>query len=220
MVFRKNVGDAQLAAEVAFVKNFGWAPQRFNSRARPYARESRRWELIFEAIALEAADKNRERRALARMYFKELGGENSSRLLLGGLLADLSAEHHSWVASGDERNPDATTVQSRADAFLARLRMLFDEALILTLPETYTGVTLKFLQKISYYRIGNSVQTIGIGDWNKEESARTIIHEALARVRGVVANMREYMKLYRPEHSWPHAFTAFRLSSPLAASAG
>ena len=48
MVFQKKVGDAQLADEVAFVKNFGWAPQRFNSRARPYARESRRWKSIFD----------------------------------------------------------------------------------------------------------------------------------------------------------------------------
>ena len=42
MVFRKQVGDAQLADEVSFVQNFGWGPQRFNSRARPYARDSRR----------------------------------------------------------------------------------------------------------------------------------------------------------------------------------
>ena len=34
MVFRKKVGDAQLADEVSFVRNVGWAPQRFNSRAR------------------------------------------------------------------------------------------------------------------------------------------------------------------------------------------
>ena len=153
------------------------------------------------------------------MYLQELGGENSSRLVLGGLLADLSAEHYSWVASGDTRNPDATRVQERADAFLARLRTLFDEAMILTLPDTYTGATLEFLKKSSYYRIGNSVQTVGIGDWNSDSGARAIIRRQLHRVRVVVANMREYMKVYRPEHSWLHAFTAFRLPSPLAASA-
>jgi len=174
---------------------------------------------MFDAVAMEAAGEYRERRILARMYLKELGGENSSRLALGGLPADLSAEHYSWVASGDKRNPDATTVQSRGDAFLTRIGTLFDEALILTLPDTYTGVTLKFLEKTSYYNIGNSVQTVGIGDWNKEESARTIIREALARVRVVVANLKEHLKLYRPEHSWLHAFSAFRLPSPLAASA-
>ena len=62
-----------------------------------------------------------KRVALEAKLLQELGGANSSRLVLGGLLADLSAEHYSWVASGDESNPDATKVQERADAFLERL---------------------------------------------------------------------------------------------------
>ena len=33
-------------------------------------------------------------------FLKELGGSNSRRLVLGGLLADLSAEHYIWVAKG------------------------------------------------------------------------------------------------------------------------
>ena len=66
MVFRKTVGDAQrVEDDIAFVQNFGWAPQRFNSRARPYARESRRWKVIFNAVEKEAAGDNRERRLLA-----------------------------------------------------------------------------------------------------------------------------------------------------------
>ena len=218
MVFRKTVGDAQVADEVAFVKNVGWAPQRFNSRARPYARESRRWKSIFDAVAREAAGDNRDRRMLARMYLGELGGSNSSRLVLAGLLADLSAEHYTWVATGDKRNPDATTVQSRADAFIARLHALFDQALIFTLPDTYTGATLEFLKETSYYRVGNSVQTIGIGDWRKDASAKKTLKEALGRVCVIVAKMKRLMEVYRSKHSWPHAFTAFRLPSPLSES--
>ena len=149
----------------------------------------------------------------------ELGGENSSRLVVGGLLADLSAEHYSWVATGDASNPDAQRVRERAEAFLERLGTLYDDAMILTLPDTYTGVTLQFLKKTSYYPIGKSVQAVGIGDWNKDPNAKAIVRQALDRVRVVVANMREYMKIYRPEHSWLYAFTAFRLPSPLAASA-
>ena len=49
-------------------------------------------------------------------------------------------------------------------------------------------------------------------------NARKSIKAALSRVKVIVANMKEYMKLYRPEHSWLHAFTAFRLPSPLSAS--
>ena len=47
LVFRNTVGVQQLDDEIAFVNNFGWDPQRFNSRARPLARESRRWNTIF-----------------------------------------------------------------------------------------------------------------------------------------------------------------------------
>ena len=35
----------------------------------------------------------------------------------------------------------------RADAFLVRLQTLFGEGMIVTLPDTYTGVTLQFLKK-------------------------------------------------------------------------
>ena len=93
LVFRKTVGDAQVNDEIAFVRNFGWAPQRFNMRAKPYAREARRWNVIFAAVATKAAGGNKERRILAMIFMEELGGEHSSRLLLGGMLADLSAEH-------------------------------------------------------------------------------------------------------------------------------
>ncbi len=92
----------------------------------------------------------------------ELGGANSSRLLLGGLLADLSAEHYTWVATGDKRSPDATTVQSRADAFLARLQVLFTEGMILIMPNTFTGATLKFLETTRYYPLDKGVHTFGI----------------------------------------------------------
>ena len=221
LVFRKTVGDAQLAHELAFVRNFGWAPQRFNSRARPLKRESRRWSVIFEAVAAEADTATEpKRKALAMMFLTELSGEHSSRLLLGGLLADLSAEHYSWVATGDKANPDTTTVEERADAFLNRLHRLFTEGMILAMPDTYTGVTLEFLKDTSYYRYGKRVQTIGIGDWVNEESARNVIKVNLGYVQKVVANMIEYMrKLYRPKHSWLHAFTAFRLPSPLSGEA-
>ena len=79
------------------------------------------------------------------------------------MLADLSAERYSWVASGDEANPDATTVQARAEAFLSRLGTLFDDALVLTLPETYTGVTLEFLKTTSYYHIGQVSKPWALG---------------------------------------------------------
>ena len=83
-VFRHNVGQQQQEHDIAFVKNFGWAPQRFSSRARPLARESTRWDIIFKALGEESQGPDRDRRILARGFLEDLGGENSSRLFLGG----------------------------------------------------------------------------------------------------------------------------------------
>ena len=88
-VFRKRFGDAQVAGSVAFVQNFEWAPQRFQSRARPYARESRRWHAIWSAVAAEADGKDAKRRALAIHLLSSLSGPNSMRLLLGGMKENL-----------------------------------------------------------------------------------------------------------------------------------
>merc|ERR1712155_30546 len=72
-VFRNTVGLQQQAHDIAFVKNFGWAPQRFNSRARPLAREARRWDIIFRALGEESQGSNRDRRILARGCMQDLG---------------------------------------------------------------------------------------------------------------------------------------------------
>ena len=218
-VFRNTVGEQQqVEDQIAFVKNFGWAPQRFNSRARPLARESRRWKVIFDALGVESQGTNPDRRILARSLLEGLGGENSSRLLLGGLLADLCAEHYSWVATGDKSNPDAASVQSRAQAFLHRLDTLFVRGNILAMPDTYTGATLQFLRETHRFPCGNGAQIVSIGDWTTDGPGRAALKGALRRVQRIVANVQENMKLYRPEHSWLHAFTAFRLPSPLSAT--
>ena len=87
-------------------------------------------------------------------FLASLGGQNSTRLLLGGLLADLSAEHYSWVATGDLANPDAATVMDRRDRFYHRLDVLFLEGHIFKMPDTYTGATLEFLKTTRFCHHG------------------------------------------------------------------
>ena len=127
-------------------------------------------------MALEASGSDPKRKDMAIEFLRELGGQNSGRLLLGGLLADLFAEHYSWVASGDHDSPDATTVQTRAESFLARLDVLFNHCVILSKrfrKSTFTGITLEFLSELHFYEYGTGVQTIGIGRGTKAE--QTII---------------------------------------------
>ena len=217
-VFRKKFTDAQVAASVAFVRNFGWAPQRFQSRARPYARETRRWNAIWSAVAAEADGKDAKRRALALHLLSSLSGPNSMRLLLGGMLADLSAEHYSWVATGDKANPDASTVMERVGHFRSRLDVLFLQGHILKMGDkTYTGVTLAYLRQAHFYHYGSRCAAFGIGDLADPETRRQV-SEALLRVQRIVRNIEECFKVYRAETSWLALFTAFRLPSTLSCS--
>ena len=193
-VFRKKIGDAQLKDEVAFVRNFGWAPQRFQSRARPYARESRRWHAIWSAVASEAKGKDPKRRELAVHLMDSFSGPNSMRLLLGGMLADLSAEHYSWVATGDTANPDASTVIDRMGRFYNRLDVLFLQGQVLKIRDTYTGETLEYLQRAHFYNYGARAAFFGIGDLSDPET-QCRVREALQRAQRIVKNIKECFKV-------------------------
>ena len=93
------------------------------------------------------------------------------------------------------------------------------QGMILGRKDTFTGVTLRFLRRRVRYPCGNSVQIVGIGDL-RAAAARDTVKAALRRVQTIVANAKENMKLYRAEHSWLHAFTAFRLPSPCLQQTG
>ena len=69
----------------------------------------------------------------------------------------------------------------------------------------------------SHYSCGKGVQVVSLGDY-KTEAVQGIVAASLRRVQTIVANVKENMKLYRAEHSWLHAFAAFRLPSPLSAT--
>ena len=59
---------------------------------------------------------------------------------------------------------------------------------------------------------------MGLGDWRTERTVRDVVKAALRRVQTIVATVKENMKLHRAKYSWLHAFTAFRLPSPLSAT--
>ena len=130
-VFRGTFKQSQVEETVAVLKNFCWAPQRLASRSRPYGRISRRLWAVLKSVAIEA-DGSTKRAQNARYLLRELGGQHSSRLLLGGMLAELSAEHFKWIAESQAKSPDPSTSSERTKAFLNRLQVLFEEGLVVT----------------------------------------------------------------------------------------
>ena len=70
------------------------------------------------------------------------------------MLADLSAEHDSWVATGDKANPDASTVMEPSGCLVPARAM----------GDTYTGATLAYLKQAHFYHDGSRCAAFGIGD--------------------------------------------------------
>ena len=134
------------------------------------------------------------------------------------MLADLSAEHYSWVATGDEANPDASTVMDRVDKFRNRLDVLFLQGHVLKMGEnTFTGTTLAYLKRTHFYYYGSRCAAFGISGLEDPET-RCQVCEALQRVQRIVMNIEECFKVYRAETSWLALFTAFRLPSTRSCS--
>ena len=156
-----------------------------------------------------------QRASIARFFLAELGGENSWRLLFGGMLTDMAVEHYQWVAGGDKGHPDPSTAVEGTAMFMNRLRVLFDEGVILTSPDTYTGEVLKFLQKGKTVVYGRHLQSCGLGPL-ADAAVQDTAAQALRYAREVVANIRAFLPVYRSESGWLQAFSAFRLPSPLS----
>ena len=203
------------------LKNFGWAPQRFTSRKRPFGRISIRLRATLKAVGDEARGSDPTRTANARYLLKSLGGQRSYRLLLGGMLADLSHEHYIWVAGGDKNITDPLASSGRVDMFLQRLGVLYDEGLLLTdaLAESFTGQAIDFLKKASYLRHGRYVAVFGFGGFS-EQDVREMEALALNRMRRIVHVVRLLCGAYRPKNAWVHELRAFRLPSPLSMGEG
>ena len=80
------------------------------------------------------------------------------------MLTDIAVEHYKWVAGGDKQHPDPTTATDRANLFLDRLGLLFDEGMVLTMPDTYTASVMQFLQKGKLFQVRGRSLCVGLGD--------------------------------------------------------
>ena len=87
-------------------------------------------------------------------FLRAFSGSNVSRLLVGGMLADLSVEHCIWVRGEDLHNPETAAGEDRDNLFLLRLNLLFDEGHVLTSPNTYTAEVVAFLRRCKSVRYG------------------------------------------------------------------
>lgn len=213
--FRELFKEECQADCVTGLKHFGWAPQRFTSKSRPYSRLAIRLRQAFSTVAAESEGSDPQRREWAAHLLLQLGGQSSMRLVLAGLLADLAYEHYKWVQKSDLENPDISQVTNDKLLFIQRCEMLFVEGMVFT-PEgksTFTGQVLEFLRSNNCIYFQKQAQVFGIPDTGVQEDS--ILWEPLHRIRSVLTTLKGFLDVYRPEHSWQNKFQVFSLPSPL-----
>ena len=147
---------------LAVLRHLGWSPQRFDSRSKPLGRIATRLGVIFETLAYEADHASSAgQKQWARRLLTELG--SYERLLLAGLLADLSSEHRKWVRESDVQDPSAEGVLPADLRFQARLRALFLKGGILSAEctESFTAQVIAFMKKKQTLHYGKQVKRCG-----------------------------------------------------------
>ena len=98
----------------AVLRNLSWSPQRMSSRHKPYGRASlrpTRAEHGGDAVDKAAALHNLKTLAPFR------------RMVLAGMMADVTWEHRKAVMWSDGRDPDPSHIVDQLDGYLHRIRV-------------------------------------------------------------------------------------------------
>ena len=208
--FRKRFIEKQRDSIMNVLSHLGWAPQRHSSRSRTYTRESLLIGQLLEALAHEAEDGR----------YKEAAAYNITqiapypRMMIAGMMGDLTCEHHAALRPTDAKDPDPGDVDLTLLRLKQRLKLLFAEGEVMRLPNTYTGQILKFLENPSAVFSGRHAVLFGMPDRNDQAA----IYEPLQRMRPIVVNVIVCLEAALPSNSWQRQFSAFALPSPLGRS--
>ena len=205
--------DAELEDCQQILSHFGFAPQRFDSRKVPLGRISMRLRQAFTALAAEAESGEEKRRTAAELILQEMTGENTWRLVLGAMMADMVHEHSKVVHSADFSSCDPLGIEKAEKLFRARLLAPFQEGLTLTraAADTFTGQVLKFLSKSQLLFFKKKALVLSLG----ELQANDELYMPLNRMRIICQASHKMMRATRPAYCWGKQFLAFALPSAL-----
>ena len=205
--FRKVFSDRQQEDALSILEHLGWAPQRLSSRSRPWGRISMRLKSLLAALSDEV-DHGAESDTAA-IILREISPYR--RLLIAGLMADLTHEHYKAVRETDERSVCPTSVMTIVTNFKQRVKVLFLEGMIMTVDDSFTGQVLKFLKAPQLLLAGRHAHLFSM----PVKADREAYFEPLERVRAVVGNVLVCLDAAFPPESWQYAFAGYRLPSPL-----
>ncbi len=187
--------------------HLGWSPARHASRSRTYSRATRGIRDLLGALAREASGKSSKREA-AKHNIKAISGY--CRLMIAGMMADLTVEHQMAVLCTDKGDPDVTQVLATELRFENVVKVLFFEGQIMITQNTYTAQILKFFKKPSVVFAAEEALLFAM------PTDAADVYEPLQRMRVIAENVLRCKRAAMPAASWQHAFAAYTLPNPLA----
>ena len=145
--FRSSFTDEQQDDVFGAIEHLGWSPNRMTSRSKPFGRLARKVGAVFSALAKEAEGGAYKKAAIYNL--QEMVPYR--RMMVAGLLADLTAEHRKCVASTDYDDADITEVAIHTYRFEERCRVLFTDGLIMaeSMSTTFTSEVIKLYRNPS-----------------------------------------------------------------------
>lgn len=134
------------------------------------------------------------------------------RMVLAGMMADLTWEHRKAVIWSDDRDPDPSEIVAQLEGFLYRIQVLIGGGMIFSAEMTHTFTA----QIIKFYREPKILQVKKYAHWLSLPAKREEFFEPLERMRAIVGNIEAALAAAFPENCWHHTFKAFKLPSPCA----
>ena len=150
--FRSAFSEEQRGDVFTVLSHLGWAPQRMSSRARSMSRAVLKIDPLLTALAREAEGGSKKEAALHNLRMKA----PYRRLVIAGLLADLTVEHHKCVRETDVEDPDPAEIAHQLARFESRVRVLFMQGHVWSMQNSYTMQILKFFEKPSVLLVKKS----------------------------------------------------------------
>ena len=119
-----------------------------------------------------------------------------NRLMLAGLLADLTYEHYLAVRESDIADPDPTLVLRNLMRFEQRCKVLFTDGLIMSdsMENTFTASIIAFYKKPTMLFAAKHAVLFAMPD-NGDHAA---LFEPLDRIRAIVGNVIACLKAAFP----------------------
>ena len=197
--FRSTFSDEQQEDIFTVLSHLGWAPQRMTSRAKSWSRGALKIDSVFKALAKEAEFGARKEAAMYNI--RELA--SYKRLMIAGMLADLTVEHQSIVRQTDVADPDPVEVPQLMRQFVVRMELLFMQGEVLCMEHSFTAQILKFLKKPSVLL----VKKVAVLFARPAEDAAKF--EPLERMRAIIGNVLCCLSAAMPDTAWQVRFSCF-----------